>query len=220
MRSAAIDGLRVLRLPTVYPPASDTDVLLGWLRDHGADGDVLELCAGTGVLALVAVRTAASVTAVDRCPWAAANIRLNAALNAADLEVHRGDLFGAVAGRRFDTIVANPPYMPTPASGGGLRSRAWDSGWDGREVLDRLAAQAASHLRPGGVVLIVQSAFADDRRTAALMAASGLAVTTLDQRTQPLGPVSRARTGHLAALGVLDPAAGVDELVLLQGRQP
>ena len=220
MNETVIDGLQITWTPGVYPPASDTELLLEWIRQNPPAGDVLELCTGTGTLALAAARTARSVTAVDRCPHAVATVDRNAARNHAAVAVHLGDLFGPVVDRQFDLILANPPYMPTPQTGGGIRSDTWDAGWAGRAVLDRIAGQAAGHLRPSGRILVVQSAFADDARTATLLAAAGLAVRTVERRVQSLGPVSRARTDHLEALGVLDPAAPADELVLLEGRRP
>lgn len=210
--------VRVHRVPGVYRPNDDTRLLLEALSERARGARVLELCAGTGLLALTAARTAASVTAVDRCRRAVATIRMNAALNGTPVTVRRGDLFEPVAGATFDLVLANPPYMPVPSSGGGPRSLAWDAGWDGRAVLDRIAAEVGIHLRPNGSLLLVQSAFADAERTAAALAGAGLAVRELHRRTATLGPVSRARFDHLVRLGVLDGAAPVDQLVVLEAR--
>jgi release factor glutamine methyltransferase len=210
--------VQVHRIPGVYRPSDDTRLLLETLSERARGTCVLELCAGTGLLALAAARTAASVTAVDHCRRAVATIRMNAALNGSPVTVRRGDLFDPVAGATFDLVLANPPYMPVPASGGGPRSLAWDAGWDGRRVLDRIAAEVGDHLRPNGSLLLVQSVFADPERTAAALSAAGLAVRELHRRTAPLGRVSRARFDHLVRLGVLDRAAPVDQLVVLEAR--
>ncbi len=210
--------MRVRRLPGVYPPSDDSYALLGALRERARGAEVLEVCAGTGLLALAAARTAASVTAVDRDRRAVASIRINAALSGRRITVRRGDLFAPVAGASFDLIIANPPYMPTPAVRPGPRSVAWDAGWDGRAVLDRISAGVARHLRPGGCLLLVQSAFADADRTATALTESGLDVTAVLERPVPLGPVSDHRIDHLVDLGVCDPTAPIDRLVVLEGR--
>lgn len=220
MSTSTSARLRIVTLPGVYRPSSDTQALLDCLSTRPPNGQFLELCTGTGVVALSASRTATSVTAVDWSWRAVGNARLNAVLNGARVEVVRADLFQGVAERRFDMILANPPYVPTPVNGASPRSMAWDGGWDGRDILDRLASGAATHLRPGGSVLIVQSIFADEGRTADMLAASGLEVALVQRRREPLGPVSRLRVDHLAKLGVLDRCSPIDELVLIEGRHP
>lgn len=71
----------------------------------------------------------------------------------------KGILFGPVVGRRFDLVVSNPPYAPTP---GAVPSRhraavAWHAGADGCLLLDRICRSAHTSLRPGGVLLLVHS---------------------------------------------------------------
>ena len=79
-------------------------------------GDCLDLCAGPGIQALHSARFARHVTAVELDPAAASLARLNARLNRVtdQIEVLQGDLYKPVAGRRFDTITANPPLLPYP----------------------------------------------------------------------------------------------------------
>lgn len=79
--------------------------------------DVLDLCAGTGLQALAAARVGARVTAVELDPAVAGVARLNAALNGVRdrVEVLVGDLYEPVArGLRFDRVVANIPFVPSP----------------------------------------------------------------------------------------------------------
>ncbi len=76
---------------------------------------VLDLCTGTGVQALSAAAHASEVVGVDVNPravrFARANARMNGIDNATFVE---GDLFGPVAGRRFDLVIANPPFVAAP----------------------------------------------------------------------------------------------------------
>src|SRR5581483_6502210 len=101
----------------------------------GPASEVLDLCTGSGILAIhAALRGAESVWAVDisrRAVWAA---RLNARLNGVHVNARHGDLFGPVSGRVFDLIVSNPPYLPGPESAVVDKgpSRAWEAGPHGR----------------------------------------------------------------------------------------
>src|SRR5688500_6337723 len=89
-------------------------MLAGAMRREGLEGkSVADICTGTGALAISAARAgAASVTAVDLTRRAVTCARVNARLNGARVDVRRGDLFGPLAGAKFDVIVSNPPYIP------------------------------------------------------------------------------------------------------------
>jgi release factor glutamine methyltransferase len=75
--------------------------------------NVLDLCSGSGVLAVCLSKLGGlTVTATDISPFCTEAIAENSALHAADVEIFQGDLFEPVAGRQFDLIVCNPPYIP------------------------------------------------------------------------------------------------------------
>lgn len=204
--------LRLVTPPGVFAPRSDAGVLLDAALPR-VYGDVLDLCAGSGVLALEAAPRAASVLAVDLSLEAAATIRLNAFLNRRRVEVRRGDLFGAVGSRRFDVILTNPPYLPTPPGArAGAGASAWEGGPRGRDLLDRICIGAADHLRPGGEVLIVQSAVADIGRTLELLRGSALEAGVVAEQEGPYGAIARARMDYLRREGLVADA-GAPELV-------
>jgi SAM-dependent methyltransferase len=116
----------------------------------GAEGRVLDLCSGVGTQALVCARTAAHVTAVEIEPLAAKLFWVNAAMNELSdkLELINGDLLEPVAGRTFDVISCNPPFMPVPP---GVRyPRYADGGTDGLDVVRRLMAGLPEALAPDG----------------------------------------------------------------------
>jgi methylase of polypeptide subunit release factors len=116
----------------------------------GAEGSVLDLCSGAGAQALVCARTAARVTAVEIEPQAARLFWVNAAMNGLSdkLELITGDLLEPVAGRRFDVISCNPPFMPVPP---GVRyPRFADGGSDGLDMVRRLMAGLPDALAPDG----------------------------------------------------------------------
>src|SRR3712207_1081887 len=131
-----------MTLPGVFKPISDSEFLADVLREQTLPprASVLDLCTGSGILALTAaLRGARSVTAIDVSRRAVLTARLNARLNGVRVRALRGDLFNPVAGQRFDAIVSNPPYVPAATDELPDRGpeRAWDAGRDGRALLDR-----------------------------------------------------------------------------------
>jgi methylase of polypeptide subunit release factors len=125
---------------------------------RGATGSVLDLGSGIGTHALVCARTAARVTAVEIEPLAAKVFWINAAMNGLSdkLELFIGDLFEPVAGRKFDLICCNPPYMPVPS--GMHYPQLANGGPDGLAIMRRLLAGVPQALNPGGRCAIFGSA--------------------------------------------------------------
>lgn len=122
---------------------------------------VAELCAGTGIAALRALRGgAASAVAVDLVPRSVHFARFNARLNGLDerLTVVQSDVWSALDGESFDLVVAHPPYVPSMEHRFDFR----DAGGDGEEVTRRLFEGVAAHLRVGGR-MIVRAAMSDRR---------------------------------------------------------
>jgi release factor glutamine methyltransferase len=182
-----------------------------------AGARVLDVCTGSGLLAVTAALEGASATAVDvsrRACWCAA---LNARLNGVRVRALRGDLFAAVPRERFDTIVSNPPYLPgddeLPTRG---QRRAWDAGRDGRAILDRICAEAPAHLEPGGILLLVHSSLCDTEATLTALAARGLRTDIVARHRGALGPLLRARAPLLEARGLLAPGTREEDVVIVR----
>ena len=221
---ARLNGIRLLYLPSVYFPGNDSRLLADALAAESLKGaDVLDLCTGSGFLAITAAKMAArTVTAVDISRRAVASAKVNVGLNRARVEVRHGHLFDALPhGARFDVIVTNPPWVPAAADDlptGGIE-RAWDAGRTGRTLLDRICAQAPTRLRPGGVLLVVHGAVCGTGDTDRLLTAQGLAVTVATRRVLPMTELLRDRARTLAGLGSWGPEEGTYELVVMRGQQ-
>jgi methylase of polypeptide subunit release factors len=110
-------------------------------------GTALDIGTGCGVQSLHLSQHADAVTGTDVLPRALAMARLTARLNGLDWELLDGDLLTPVAGRRFDLVVSNPPFIVGPGDGGFAYR---DSGLAGDEVCRRLIRQAPSVLTDGG----------------------------------------------------------------------
>jgi release factor glutamine methyltransferase len=209
--------MRLLPLPGVFQPPSDSYMLADQLKRErlGPGVTVLDLGTGSGHLAVVAALAGASATAIDISRRALLSVRLNALLNGVRVTALRGDLFAPVAGRRFDVIVSNPPYLPHPDDRLPQRglARAIDAGPRGRAFIDRICAQAGEHLTPGGVLLLVHSSVCGERETLDALSARGLETEVVYRHRGPLGPILHARADWLRAQGMLLPGDEEDVLV-------
>jgi ribosomal protein L3 glutamine methyltransferase len=126
-------------------------------------GSVLDLCTGSGCLAILAARhfPNAEVDAVDISKDALAV----AARNVGDhglqgqIELHRGDLFKPLGDRRYDLIISNPPYVDEagmaslPQECRAEPKLAFDGGADGLDIVRRILDEAGQHLNASGGLL-------------------------------------------------------------------
>lgn len=213
----------LLRLPGVYAPAEDTQLLLDTVLTEplSPSARVCELGTGSGHIALtLAAAGAGEVVAVDIARRAILGTRINAMLRRLPVRARRGDLLSGVPGL-FDLIVANPPYVPScdGPPGPHSRARAWDAGRDGRALLDRICRDAPARLAPGGSVWLVHSALCDPGRTVALLSEQGLTAEVVKKDEIPFGPVMRSREAWLRAEGLIGPGDNTETLVVIRGTR-
>ncbi|MFC9896349.1 methyltransferase [Nocardia sp. NPDC127579] len=110
-------------------------------------GSVLDLGTGCGVQAVHAASYGRTVTATDvnaRALWLA---EATAALNDLDIELLEGSWFEPVAGRRFDQVVANPPFVVGPAR---IEHTYRDSGLALDGASELVISRTPELLAPGG----------------------------------------------------------------------
>jgi release factor glutamine methyltransferase len=215
--------MRLLPLPGVLKPPSDAWMLARYLQQEGlaVGAKVLDICTGSGVLAIVAAQDgAAEVTAVDISRRAVTATRMNAWINGVSVDARRGDLFAPLGGRRFDLILANPPYLPgevpeLPRRG---LARSVEGGRSGRVLIERIAAGAAEHLTDRGTVLLVYSTVCGEPATLELLRAGGLSPRVVVRRRGPLGPRLAARAGWLKRQGLL-PEDGQEEILVVRASR-
>ncbi|HEX2774798.1 MAG TPA: methyltransferase [Micromonosporaceae bacterium] len=112
-------------------------------------GTALDLGTGSGVQALHLSTHARSVTATDVSERSLRFAATTAALNGQRWELLGGDLVEPVAGRRFDLVISNPPFVVGP----GTTTHTYrDSGRAGDRIGAELAAAAPALLTEGGTM--------------------------------------------------------------------
>jgi release factor glutamine methyltransferase len=196
-------------------------MLAAVLREHAAGADVLDVCTGSGILAVTAgLAGARSVTAVDVSRRAVLAARLNGALNGVRVRARRGDLLDAVAGERFDVIVSNPPYVPALTDEPRGLERALEAGADGRLFVDRLIDAAPDHLRPGGTLLLVHSSVNGTEESLERLERAGLGPELAASHHGPLGPVLTSRAPLMEQRGLITPGQRDEEIVVVRGQVP
>ena len=169
---------------SVLVPRPDTETVVEVVRairtDRAAACRVLDLCTGSGVIAISLAKELpnATVIATELSERAAAVARRNAERNHLSVEVRVGDLFAPVRGETFDVITANPPYIASAVIAGLAAEvrreprMALDGGADGLAFYDRICAAARDFLVPGGA-LVVEHGFDQAETVRARFEAAG-----------------------------------------------
>jgi release factor glutamine methyltransferase len=214
--------MRLVPVPGVFKPHSDSLMLAEQLRrDPLVRGDVLDLCTGSGVLAITAARCgAAHVTAVDVSRRSLLAVGLAAIRNGVRVETVRGNLFAPLGERRFDLIVSNPPYLPSetdlvPSAG---PARAWEGGTNGRLFIDRICAEVGDHLTPGGALLLLHSSLCSEQATLDALRRQDFDVHVVGRSRGALGKLLHARADMLRARGLIGQDE-MEEILIFRARR-
>lgn len=145
-------------VPRSYIAELLRDRLRPWLRQ--SPQTILDLCTGSGCLAIVAAHTfqRAQVDAADISAAALAVAQRNVREHhlAERLRLLRSDLFAGLDGRRYDLIITNPPYVGVsamralPAEFRHEPALALEGGTDGLDLVRRILREAPDHLNAQG----------------------------------------------------------------------
>lgn len=178
-------GLEIQTDVRALIPRQETETLcetgIAHLRALGPAPEALDLCTGTGAVALALKHECpfARVAASDASAEALSLARENARRLGLSVDFFEGDLFDAVGERRFDLILSNPPYIPTDECARlqpeVLREprMALDGGADGLDFYRRIAREAPARLTARGM-LAVEAGDGQAAAVASLFEAAGL----------------------------------------------
>jgi release factor glutamine methyltransferase len=168
----------------VLVPRPETELLVDraarLLVERPGRSTVLDLGTGSGAIALALKRLVPQVhvTATDASAFALEVARANALRLGLELELVAASWWDGLADRRFDLVVANPPYVavddPHLAALRHEPLEALVSGADGLDALTTIAGSATAHLEDDGWLLL-EHGFDQGEAVRALLAAAGLA---------------------------------------------
>lgn len=153
-------GLTLMVNESVLIPRFDTEILVEKALPY-CNGKVLDLCTGSGAIALaIKANSTASVTASDISEAALSIAKANAKQNNLEVEFIISDLFSNIQGQ-FDVIIVNPPYIKTSdISNLHIQVKdyepmlALDGGADGLVIIKTIINQAHRYLADNGVVFM------------------------------------------------------------------
>ena len=136
------DPLESKRSNATFPPLRESLYFVGHMKVPKG-GLVLDMCTGSGIIALFAAKKAGKTIGTDINPRALA--RFNTRINDVDknIEFRQGDMFKPVQGMLFDLIAANPPYQ---------EKKIWASG---KSLTEIIIQNADKHLNPKGSLQII-----------------------------------------------------------------
>ena len=135
-----------------------------WVEDADAVGSALDMCTGSGCLAILLAQVfpQAQIDAIDLSAAALEVAQRNVADYGLEDRVSllQSDLFAAVPDKRYDVIICNPPYVTTqamaelPEEYRHEPALALAAGDDGLDLVRRILRAAHRHLNPGGVIAV------------------------------------------------------------------
>ncbi len=157
-------GLEFLVGEGVLTPRADTEALvdeaLEFLKGK-SDAEVLDLCSGTGCIAVaVAKNSSAAVDALEKYEKAAFYLRKNIAKHKAEINMINDDVFSFATKKKYDLIISNPPYISADEMEQMSPETAFEpdtalyGGEDGLIFYRHIAACYKRNLKAGGKLML------------------------------------------------------------------
>jgi ribosomal protein L3 glutamine methyltransferase len=151
-------------IPRSYNAELLHEDLAPWIPDPGRIRSALDLCTGSGCLAILLAHAfpRARIDAADISSAALAVARINVRNYRLDHRIHliKSDIFSAIREKRYDLIISNPPYVRTalmrrlPSEYRCEPPEALDAGADGLSFVYRILCTARRFLKPGGLLVV------------------------------------------------------------------
>ncbi|MBK1780614.1 50S ribosomal protein L3 N(5)-glutamine methyltransferase [Advenella sp. WQ 585] len=166
---AWLQGHKFIADKRVIVPRSPISELLSeqlnpWVVDPENTANILDMCTGSGCLAILAALAfpQATIDAVDISDYAIRLANVNVAMYGLEHQVNviHSDLFEALGNKQYDFIICNPPYVNStsmkalPVEYQNEPELALDGGEDGMELIRRILKLSPSHLQDDGFIVL------------------------------------------------------------------
>lgn len=151
-----MEDIEIENFEGVYEPAEDSWMMCNYLPENL--DSVLEIGCGSGIISIHLAKKGNNVTSIDINPKAVKATKFNAKKNQVHLEVLESNMFQKVKGRKFDSIVCNPPYLPpTEEYNDPELALAVEGGPTGSEFTIEFLSKAKDYLKTGGNIYLIVS---------------------------------------------------------------
>ncbi|GAA4418376.1 50S ribosomal protein L3 glutamine methyltransferase [Advenella faeciporci] len=166
---AWLQGHKFIADKRVIVPRSPISELLSeqlnpWMVDPENTADILDMCTGSGCLAILAALAFpnATIDAVDISDYAIRLANVNVAMYGLEHQINviQSDLFEALGHKQYDFIICNPPYVNStsmkalPIEYQNEPELALDGGEDGMALIRRILKLSPSHLKDDGFIVL------------------------------------------------------------------
>ncbi|MDY0272186.1 MAG: 50S ribosomal protein L3 N(5)-glutamine methyltransferase [Advenella sp.] len=166
---AWLQGHKFIADKRVIVPRSPISELLSeqlnpWVVDPENTANILDMCTGSGCLAILAALAfpQATIDAVDISDYAIRLANVNVAMYGLEHQVNviHSDLFEALGNKQYDFIICNPPYVNStsmkalPVEYQNEPELALDGGEDGMELIRRILKLSPCHLQDDGFIVL------------------------------------------------------------------
>lgn len=172
----SIQGVEIIVNPGVFPPATDTKLLVENIDVNGVDR-FIDVTTGSGTTAIVAGLQGATGYAIDINPKAVENSSQNIQQHNLEIKAMESNLFSNVPEEKFDYIFANGPFFE-----GKIIDPMDYACYGSRQFIESLFEQASQRLKPDGNLLIVVSAWSELDHLEATAKKNGLMAKVADKR--------------------------------------
>ncbi len=140
-------------MANIYQPREDSTLLEHYVKQY-AKGSVLDIGTGSAIQAIAAAKSSKvkKIIATDIQNSVIDYNKKN--IKNKKIKFQKSDLFNNIKNKKFDTIVFNPPYLPSELK---LKDLTTEGGKKGYEAIEKFLNQVCNFLKTGGITLIVFS---------------------------------------------------------------
>lgn len=162
----------------IYEPGDDSYLLVEQVRKY-ARGIVLDLGTGSGIQSVEAAKKKNVKKVIAADIQKSVIEHLKKIVRSKKITFKQSNLFSNIKKMKFDTIIFNPPYLPSDLK---VKDITIEGGKRGYEVIERFLSKVNSYLKKDGIILVVFSSLTKPRMINKLIKKNKLKYTLLSKK--------------------------------------